>query len=217
MFGEITDDLETYPELAASMFSGRQTDILEWAVMWKEIGADGVYLRLSPGFGGSVTELIRSISSRTRLPIAVSADREVLAEASDGISDTVMVLIGSETGGIHVSAVPMNDNQSATDGDSTVILSTIDDGLGTMCKGIEEYRRKGLDGDVPHSRPVVADITGAWDWDVFGKDGFTARDASMWEAEAALAAMMSGADMLLIRGPGAADMARVYGEELADL
>ena len=39
----------------------------------------------------------------------------------------------------------------------------------------------------------------------------------MMEGEAALAAMLSGADLLIVRGPGAADMARVYGEELADL
>ena len=29
--------------------------------------------------------------------------------------------------------------------------------------------------------------------------------------------MMAGTDILIVRGPGAADMARVYGEELADL
>ena len=39
----------------------------------------------------------------------------------------------------------------------------------------------------------------------------------MWEAESALAAMLAGADIIFVRGPGAADMARVYGEELADL
>ena len=51
-------------------------------------------------------------------------------------------------------------------------------------------------------------------WD----DGFAdERGASMMEGEAALAAMLSGADLLIVRGPGAADMARVYGEELADL
>ena len=44
-----------------------------------------------------------------------------------------------------------------------------------------------------------------------------AREASMWEAEAAVSAMLSGTDIIIMRGPGAADMARVYGEELADL
>lgn len=42
VFGQVTDDLSSYPSLAADMFSGRQTDPEEWAVMWKEIGADGV-------------------------------------------------------------------------------------------------------------------------------------------------------------------------------
>ena len=40
---------------------------------------------------------------------------------------------------------------------------------------------------------------------------------SMTEGMAALEAMMNGADMVIVNGPGAADMARVYGEELADL
>jgi len=35
-----------------------------------------------------------------------------------------------------------------------------------------------------------------------------------WEAMTALAAMLSGADILIMRGPGAADMTRVYAEEL---
>ena len=39
----------------------------------------------------------------------------------------------------------------------------------------------------------------------------------MHEAMVALSVMMSGADILVMKGPGAADMARVYGEELADL
>ena len=39
----------------------------------------------------------------------------------------------------------------------------------------------------------------------------------MLEATEALAVMLAGADMLIMKGPGAADMARVYGEELADL
>ena len=42
IYGEVLDTLEGYPESAASMFSGRQTDPEEWAVMWKELGADGV-------------------------------------------------------------------------------------------------------------------------------------------------------------------------------
>ena len=49
------------------------------------------------------------------------------------------------------------------------------------------------------------------------KNDVSARRASMYEATVALSVMMSGADLLIMKGPGAADMARVYGEELADL
>ena len=39
----------------------------------------------------------------------------------------------------------------------------------------------------------------------------------MHEATVALTVMLSGADIIVMKGPGAADMARVFGEELADL
>ena len=76
----------------------------------------------------------------------------------------------------------------------------------------EEIRRRALRGSEDFDAPIVFDVTPSWD------AGFAdARVASMVEAESCLVAMLSGADVLIVRGPGAADMARVYGEELADL
>ena len=76
----------------------------------------------------------------------------------------------------------------------------------------EEIRRRALSGDAPLRHPVLCSTVRCWN------GGFPdARIASMWEAEAALTAMLAGTDILIVRGPGAADMARVYGEELADL
>ena len=88
----------------------------------------------------------------------------------------------------------------------------IGDGLSDDISLVEDIRSRALSGDSGLDHPVMADVTGCWD------RGFSdAREASMWEAESALAAMLAGADILVVRGPGAADMARVYGEELADL
>ena len=76
----------------------------------------------------------------------------------------------------------------------------------------EELRSRALGGESALRHPIVADVTGCWN-----REFSDAREASMWEAESALAAMLAGADIIFVRGPGAADMARVYGEELADL
>ena len=60
------------------------------------------------------------------------------------------------------------------------------------------------------------DIRFQWDLTKIYPDT-AAWETAMQEAEAALAAMLAGTDIVIVRGPGAADMARVYGEELADL
>ena len=85
-------------------------------------------------------------------------------------------------------------------------------GLSEDVSLVRDIRARALAGDRNLRHPVMADVSGCW------SRGFAdARLASMQEAESALAAMMAGADMVIVRGPGAADMARVYGEELADL
>lgn len=45
VLGEVQGIPSECEELVASMFSGRADDPCEWAVMWKEIGADGICLR----------------------------------------------------------------------------------------------------------------------------------------------------------------------------
>ena len=66
IFGEAYDSLDGYHESAASMFSGRHTDIEEWAVMWKELGADGVCLRLT---GEGSVDLIKRIYPNLIIPM----------------------------------------------------------------------------------------------------------------------------------------------------
>ena len=55
--------------LVRSMFSGRTSNPGDWAMMWREIGADGVCVRVeSPD--DSMT--VAAVAIRTGLPVAVS-------------------------------------------------------------------------------------------------------------------------------------------------
>ena len=94
VFGEILGISSECDELVASMFSGRTSDPREWAVMWKEIEADGICLRTDGLDAAEASELARSISDRTRLPVAVSGDPEILNAVAAAITDSVIVLMG---------------------------------------------------------------------------------------------------------------------------
>lgn len=231
VYGEAWDTLEGYPDAAASMFSGRQTDVEEWAVMWKELGADGVCLRLT---GEDSPDLVKKISERTRLPIMVSGSTDVLKDVAGYVDGTVLIiqckgiaqsmeLAGCSNG--HVITVDCGSGSPAelcqeiqSKGASKVIADLGPGIMGPSLKElrgrIEGYRLDGLNGVPGSQHPVLCDVTPSWDG---YRPDVTPRRASMHEATVALAAMMAGADMLVMKGPGAADMARVYGEELADL
>ena len=84
----------------------------------------------------------------------------------------------------------------------------MDESLKGLLKRIEDYRMGGLNGNVGSQHTILCDV--APSWDIHGSD-VSARKASMYEATVALAVMMAGADAIIVKGPGAADMARVYG------
>ena len=212
------------PLVFGDMFSGRQTDPVEWAVMWKEIGADGVCIDLRSGDAN----IVRRICDRTRLPVAVISDADALARMSD-IGDSTMILIGMDssydgTSGCHAVAVggetadDISGRCSAleSEGIDNIVIDlggfAVDGTLENKIALAEEVRRRALSEDATLRHPTMCNTVCCWDGDFPD-----ARVASMWEAEAALTAMLAGTDILIMRGPGAADMARVYGEELADL
>lgn len=230
IFGEAFDTLEGYHESAASMFSGRQTDVEEWAVMWKELGADGVCLRLT----GKDSELVKRIADRTRIPVMVSADTDTLKKVASEVDSSILILDCSDKAQ-SLELAPFTNNHvivAKCDGGSPQELCremaskgakniVVDLGKGSMGKDldplmtrIEQYRLDGLSGMPDSQHNIVCDVSPSWD--AHGED-VSARRASMHEATVALSVMMSGADIIIVKGPGAADMARVYGEELADL
>ncbi len=231
IYGEVLDTLEGYPESAASMFSGRQTDPEEWAVMWKELGADGVCLRL-----GSIgtPEMVKRIVDRTRLPVMICGDSKLLREAATLVDDSVMIIgCKDREQSLELADCPNRHiiiakcdgtspqdlcREMAAKGAEKIMVDLGKGIMGPALKRLRDrisaYRLDGLNGQKDSNRNIICDVTSSWD--AHGDD-VTARMASMHEATVALAVMMSGADIVIMKGPGAADMARVYGEELADL
>ncbi len=207
VFGEVLGIASRCDPLVAEMFSGRASDPAEWAVMWKEIGADGICLRTSGMDADEAVALVRTVCGRTCLPIAVDGDSDVLDAVACAVEDSILVLMGPDSPhGDHVPASP-----GIADGRRMRLVTGAfpdPEPFDTM-KGL---RRAALEGDGGADAPILFDATPVWN-----SCPGDAREASMLEAEAALTAMMCGADALIMRGPGAADMARVYGEELADL
>lgn len=227
IFGEVWTDLGGYPHVAAEMFSGRQNNVSDWAMMWKEIEADGICLRMGDDAQEAVS-VVTEISRRTSMPIIVSASgnyEEVYRTVGKTVKDTVLVFLcpDTETSASitedckgHATSIPVKERKgfvSSMDGAMMMLHSecvfSVDAGtaMSTLC----EVRAEGITGD-SDSCPLICDVTGAWDL-CEPREFLT----SLLEGESALIAMLCGADAIIVKGPGAADMARVYGEELADL
>ncbi len=194
VLGEVSRDP---PALLAEMFSGRAGDPRGWAEMWMEVGADGVCLRLEGVPADEALRLVEDVSERTRLPVAVSADPGALPLLASVSSTSLMLLNEDGPAPGHATLADFALFEGSFP-DPSGFRAARDDRMRALAKG---------DG-----RPIVFDATPVW-----GRGFADARSASMAEGEAALAAMLCGADAVIVKGPGAADMARVYGEELADL
>lgn len=256
--GEVVDDLTDYPEIAAEMFDGRQKDPVEWANMWKEIGADMICMRFpgaAPDKKGTTPDaavsIVKSIAEKTGLPIMVTGcgipdiDNK-LAEAVGGAMKGTKIILGKteEHEYKKISAVCVSNGHAVLAFSNldinlakqmNILLTdfgvgrdgiTMDPLMAALGMGLdysysvnERIRLAALSGDRMLQVPMVCDCTGAWDvGDAVSTDDPSLGDAkhrvAWWEAMTALAAMLSGADILVMRGPGAADMARVYDEEL---
>lgn len=86
----------------------------------------------------------------------------------------------------------------------------------------ERIRLAALAGDKMLQMPMVCDATTAWSvGDATSEDDPSLGDASLratwWEAITAMSAMVSGADIVIMRGPGAVDMVKGYADELTEV
>jgi acetyl-CoA decarbonylase/synthase complex subunit delta len=256
--GEIFDDLTDYPELAASMFDGRQNDPVEWALMWKSLGADMICIRLKgtdPDKGKRTPkdagELVRKIADATQLPVIVygcgtaDVDNEVMKAVSEAVKNTRLVfgkadedeyktIASAAIGGKHCViafsnldvnlakqmniiltdfGVPYNDILMDP------LMAPLGMGLDYSYSVNERIRLAALSNDKMLQIPMICDATGAWDvGDAINEEDVSLGDVrhrvTWWETMTAMAAIVSGADIVIMRGPGAADMIMGYADEL---
>ena len=259
--GEVWDDITDFPPVAEAMFSGRCKDPVEWATMWKEIGADMICLRListDPGRKDTspqdAAKLVQKITDKTSLPIMVCGsgsaekDIEVLTEVCSTVKDTRLIISKvDEYEYKKLSAAAMANNHvilgfsnldvnlakqmnillkdyglESKDIVMDPLMAALGMGLDYSYSVNERIRMGALMGDKMLQVPMVCDCTASWDvGDATSEDDGTIGDvtfrATWWEAITAMAAMISGADILIIRGAPAADMVKVYASELTEV
>ena len=259
--GEVIDTLTDYPKLAEDMFSGRAKDPIEWAEMWKQIGADMICIRfygLDPEKGDTTpekaTEIVRKIVDRTGLPVMVSGcgilekDVPALTMISEQIRDTRLLLNKvDEDEYKKVSTMAIAGNHCIVGFSNldvnlakqmNILLSDfgvkredviMDPLMAPLGMGMEysysvneRIRISGLMGDKMLQAPIICDCTACWDvTDAVSTDDPSLGDAKFrvtwWEAMTAMSAIISGADILVMRGPGAADMMMAYCKELVEV
>jgi len=256
--GEVVDDLTDYPELAASMFDGRQNDPVEWSRMWRSLGADMICLRLKgtdPDKGNKspkeAGELVKKISDATGLPVIVygcgipEVDNEVMKVVSESVKDSRLIIAKVEEdeyrtissaaiAGKHIvlafSNLDVNlakqMNMILADFGVNVSDILMDPLMAPLGMGLdysysvnERIRLAALSNDKMLQIPVICDATGAWDVGDAVNDedeslGDVTHRVTWWETMTAMAAIVSGADIVIMRGPGAADMILGYADEL---
>ena len=259
--GEVWDDITDFPQIAADMFSGRQKDPVEWATMWKEIGADIICLRLvstDPSKKNTSAKdaaaLVQRISDKTNLPImvcgsgSIEKDIEVLTEICNDVKDTRLIISKVDECEYKKLAAAAMANNHVILGFSNLdvnlakqmnillkdyglenkdivmdpLMAALGMGLDYSYSVNERIRNGALYGDKMLQVPMVCDCTGSWDvGDATSEDDGTIGDvtfrATWWEVITATAAMVSGADILIVRGAPAADMIKVYASELTEV
>ena len=259
--GEVWDDITDFPQVAADMFSGRCKGPVEWATMWKELGADMICLRLvstDPGKKDTspqdAAKLVQTISDKTNLPMmvcgsgSVEKDIEVLTEVCNSVKGTRLIISKvDECEYKKLAAAAMANNHIilgfsnldvnlakqmnillkdyGLEGKDIVmdpLMAPLGMGLDYSYSVNERIRMGAMFGDKMLQVPMVCDCTASWDvGDATNEDDGTIGDvtfrATWWEVITATAAMISGADVLIIRGAPAADMVKVYASELTEV
>ena len=255
--GEIVDDLTDYPPLAASMFDNRQKDPVEWALMWKAMGADMICIRLKgtdPDKGNRPPEdaaaIVKKVADAVDIPLIVygcgipSVDGRTMKAVSETVKGTRLILgkadeddyktiSSAAMAGKHVLIAFSNLDVNLAKQMNIVLndfgirpddilmdplMAPLGMGLDYSYSVNERIRLAALSGDKMLQVPVICDATGAWDvGDAINEDaelGDVKSRVTWWEAMTALAAIVSGADIVIMRGPGAADMILGYADEL---
>lgn len=205
-FAGLDSPLRRRPMFIGEVRMHEDDDPVMRALMWRDLGADGVCLRVQPGDGDTVS----AIATSTAMPVMVEGPGAAVEEASARVCDSIMVLMPCDDcevdardhllTGVHVDAFPP---------------TVLGGGLKNAMEEGLRLRSEALSSETP-GRPTICDVTSVWDMSHDIDEAGMAR-MTMLESQAALAAILAGADMIVMRDPAALDSAIGYGEELADL
>lgn len=176
------------------------------ALMWRDLGADGLCLRILPGDSQTVS----AIATATAMPIMVNGPSDAVEETSSAVEDSIMVLHPEDEG-----AVDPRDHLLVGEHIDLFPPTVIGPGLRVAMDEGLRLRSEALSASEPGC-PTMCDTTSVWDAP-HGTDECDMGRMTMLEAQAALAAILAGADIIVMRDPTALDSAIGYGEELADL
>jgi acetyl-CoA decarbonylase/synthase complex subunit delta len=256
--GEVFDDIADYPKLAGSMFDNRQKDPVEWARMWRSLGADMICLRLKgtdpdkrKRTPKEAAELAERIANATKLPVivcgcgSIDADKELMKEIGGSVKDVRLILSKADEDEYRtISSAAMAGNHAIiafsnldvnlakqmniilndfgvprNDILMDPLMAPLGMGLDYSYSVNERIRSAALSNDKMLQMPMICDATGAWDVGDAVNDedpelGDVARRVTWWETMTAMAAIVSGADIVIIRNPNAADMIIGYADEL---
>ncbi len=207
IFGEVSTVCDP---LLAGMFQHGTTNPVGWAVAWRELGADGICLRTSGMTADEAVETVSSIIMFTGLPVAIDGPKENVIACSKAVGDSTLILIGdycNDDRGMHALATEL---RNANGDDRIVHMKGMFPDPAPFREALA-IRKAALEGEGCRA-PILFDVTPVWE-----QGATDAGTITMLEGEAALVAMMHGADIVIVRGPNALDLALFYGEELADL
>ncbi len=204
ILGEIAP---VYDPFLAGMFSTEEFGPVEWALLWKGFGADGICVRTDGMTPEESVELVRTVVE-TDLPVAVDGPAINLECCARAIDDSTLILIGDldedESCGHAVATDPDHADRERGFIHIRGRFPSPERFRKAMDIRMDALNGKGC------AAPIIFDVTPVW------RDGFrSASGATVVEGQAALAAMLHGADVIIVKGPGAMDMALMYGEELA--
>lgn len=205
-FAGLDSPLRRRPMVVGEVRMHDDEDPVMRAIMWRDLGADGVCLRIEDGDADTVSAIVTS----TAMPVVVNGPSTAVEESSAKVIESTMILIPEGDGCVQ----PRNHLLHRVHFDMfppTVLGPGLKD---AMCEGLR-LRREALSSE-ESGRPTLCDVTSVWDIPHGDEESEKAR-MTMLESQAALAAILAGADLIIMRDPAAVDSAIGYGEELADL
>jgi acetyl-CoA decarbonylase/synthase complex subunit delta len=249
--GFVADSLEDVPLPVRKVFGEEVNDPVNWAMAWKERGADLICLHLTstnPEEKDLTPEeaaaTVMRVLKAVEIPLIVygsghpEKDAKVLEKVGEAAKGERLLLGQAEEGGYKSVAAAAMANGHAVVGFSNldinlakqiVILLTdygvgrgdvvIDPLMAALGMGLEysysvneRIRISALSGDAMLQVPMICDCVSAWKAREASDDvphaGDTLERGIWWEGTTALAALLSGADILVLGHPEAMRIAR---------